>query len=226
MKNERASDKVFDYIEKRIVNGTWKQGDQITPELQLVEKLGVSRISVREAIQKLASMEILVKKRGGGTFVNKFNSSNYMKNIIPLLTIGELDYREIMEFRTSIDVLGVKLFIKRADDDKLEKLQKIYENMEKNIDNPKKFFKYDMEFHREISKSSGNKILKKVTEMIFDILTYNLEEEYHNLPYSAILEEHRLIINAIKKRDAELAALYTERHIEKTMKFLETIQEV
>lgn len=226
MKNRRASDKVFEYIEERIVNGTWKPGDQITPELQLVEKLGVSRISVREAIQKLASMEILVKKRGGGTFVNKLSPSDYMKNLMPLLTIGDLDYRELMEFRCSIDILGVDLCIKKADDAQLKKIQKIYENMAKNINDPKKFFKYDMEFHREIAKASGNKILKKITEMIFDILNYNLEKEYHELSYRDILNEHGLIISAMKKRDRELALLYTKRHVEKTIKDLEEMQNI
>ncbi|MGL6114112.1 MAG: FadR/GntR family transcriptional regulator, partial [Cetobacterium sp.] len=49
---EKASDKVFKYIESKIIQGIWKQGDRIDSENQLAEELKVSRVSVREAIGK------------------------------------------------------------------------------------------------------------------------------------------------------------------------------
>ncbi len=224
VKKQKSSEKVFKYIEEKIVNGTWKPGDKITPELQLVEKLGVSRLAVREATQRLASMDILVKKRGGGTFVSEVSTGDYMKDLIPLLTIGKIGYKEIMEFRTSLDILGVRLCTKRADEDALEKLQEIHNNMIKSRENPSDFFKYDMEFHRAIAAASGNRILQKTIEIIFDILIYNVEDEYHQLSYDDRIEEHTLVLQAIKNRDAELAELYIKRHVDRTIKDLEKIE--
>ncbi|WP_319204450.1 FadR/GntR family transcriptional regulator [uncultured Ilyobacter sp.] len=224
MKKEKSSEKVFKHIESKIVNGIWKPGDKITPELQLVKELGVSRLAVREATQKLASMDILVKKRGGGTFVSEINTGDYMKDLIPLLTIGKIGYKEIMEFRTSLDILGVRLCTKRADDETLENLQEIHENMIKNRENPSEFFKYDMEFHRAIAVASGNRILQKTIEIIFDILIYNVEDEYHQLSYDDRIEEHTLVLRAIKNRDVELAELYMKRHVDRTIKDLEKIE--
>lgn len=224
MKKEKASEKVFRHIEEKIVNGTWNPGDKITPELQLVEELGVSRLAVREATQKLASMDVLVKKRGGGTFVNELSTGDYMKSLIPLLTIGKIGYREIMEFRTSLDILGVSLCTKRADEETLRKLQKIHDDMIENREKPSEFFKYDMEFHRAIAAASGNRILQKTIEILFDVLIYNVEDEYHQLSYDDRIEEHALVLNAIKKRDVELAELYMKRHLERTIKDLKKLE--
>jgi DNA-binding FadR family transcriptional regulator len=226
MKKEKASEKVFRHIEEKIINGTWNPGDKITPELQLVEELGVSRISVRDAMQKLASMDIVTKKRGGGTFVNELSTGDYMKNLIPILTIGKIGYREIMEFRTSLDILGVSLCTKRADEETLVKLQQIHDNMITNRENPSNFFKCDMEFHRTIATASGNRILQKTIEIIFDVLIYNVEDEYHQLSYDDRIEEHTLVLDAIKKRDVELAELYMKRHLERTIKDLKKIENI
>ncbi|MGL5057854.1 MAG: FadR/GntR family transcriptional regulator [Fusobacteriaceae bacterium] len=69
MNKEKASDKVFEYIEEKIVKGIWKEGDKIESENQLAKELNVSRVSVREAISKMVAMGILLKKKGGGSFV-------------------------------------------------------------------------------------------------------------------------------------------------------------
>jgi DNA-binding FadR family transcriptional regulator len=221
VEKEKASDRVFKYIEERIANGIWKPGDKITPELQLVEELGVSRISVREAIQKLATLDILVKKRGGGTFVNKFGTSSYMAEILPLLILGESNYKEIMEFRSAIDVIGVKLFVKNADDETVNELENIYEKMEENKDNPKDFFEYDMMFHRVIAKGTENSIFNKITEMTLNITKYYAVEQYHELTSEQRIIEHKLILEAIKSRDAEIASIYMDRHIKRTIRDLE-----
>lgn len=63
MIKEKASDKVFKYIEEKIVLGIWKEGNKIDSENQLAEELMVSRVSVREAIGKMVAMGILYKKK-------------------------------------------------------------------------------------------------------------------------------------------------------------------
>ena len=62
---------VADKIEKQIICGNWEVGSQIPTEPELMAKLNVSRITVREAIKSLVSKGILEIHRGRGTFVSQ-----------------------------------------------------------------------------------------------------------------------------------------------------------
>lgn len=72
----RISDAVAASLEKRILEGSLKPGDRLPPERELAAELGVSRPSLREAIQKLASKGMLQSRQGGGTYVtNRLEST-------------------------------------------------------------------------------------------------------------------------------------------------------
>ena len=58
---------VFVQLRDRIVGGTWLPGDKLPSENALVEALGVSRVSIREALHMLASLGLLESRQGGGT---------------------------------------------------------------------------------------------------------------------------------------------------------------
>ena len=60
---------LYQVIEKQIADGALKAGDQILTEAELSEKYGVSRITVRKALELLVEADILVKRQGVGTFV-------------------------------------------------------------------------------------------------------------------------------------------------------------
>lgn len=224
MKRERTSDKVFKHIKERIIDKTWQPGDKITPELHLVEELGVSRMSVREAIEKLVALNILVKKRGGGTFVNEMSPTDYMDELIPMLMLGGVDYKQVLEFRSAIDVLAVKLFIERADKELFKALRECYEEMVASRDEDEKFFELDMNFHKIICQGSDNPLLHKVIGMIFSIMKGQSKEEYHKLTPDERIEEHGKILLAVEDGDVELAQLYMKRHLERSMKDLEKLK--
>ena len=63
----RISDAVAAKLERRILEGSLKPGDRLSPERELAAELGVSRPSLREAIQKLASKGMVQSRQGGGT---------------------------------------------------------------------------------------------------------------------------------------------------------------
>ena len=65
----RISDVVAASLERRILEGSLKPGDRLPPERELAVELGVSRPSLREAIQKLVSKGMVQSRQGGGTFV-------------------------------------------------------------------------------------------------------------------------------------------------------------
>ncbi len=213
----KTSDKVYNYIEGNIIKGVWKAGDKITPELSLVKELEVSRMSVREAIEKMVALGILSKTRGGGTYVNEVTSSTYMNTLLPLLTMDQVSYMEILEFRLATDILAVERFIDFATKEDIDKLGSVHECMVEAKEDKEKFFEYDMAFHRTIAEGASNGILQKITAMLFDITEHFTKDQYYLLTADKRIEEHTKIYQTILNKDKELARIYMKRHLERTI---------
>lgn len=214
---EKPGDKVLKYLEEKIFQGFWKPGDKIDSENYLAELLGVSRVSVREAISKMVAMGLLIKKRGGGSYVKEITPVDYMDKLLPFLVLGDGDYIEILQLRMSLDVLGVKLFIENKDEYIINELKIIHKKLIENENNPKEFFMEDMNFHKCIMKGSKNLLIYKVFEMIVQIMGYHAKEQYFQLPLINRIDEHNLILEAILNEDIEIAQIYMKRHLERTI---------
>lgn len=214
---EKASDKVFKYIESKIIQGVWKQGDRIESENQLAEELKVSRVSVREAIGRMVAMGVLSKKKGGGSFVEGLSPVGFMDSLIPFMILGEGDYIEILELRLALDVMGVTLFIQNSSKEVIDGLDKINSKMKEKKITPEEFFIQDMAFHKYIMKNCGNSLIYKVFEMILHVMGYHAKEQYFKLPLEDRILEHNLIAEAIQKKDVEIAQIYMKRHLERTI---------
>lgn len=213
----KAGDKVFEYIKDNIINGYWKPGDRITPELQLTKELEVSRISVREAIHKLVALGFLNKKQGGGTYVNEVGSAKYLDLLLPMLALSKISYEKILEFRMATELSAIKLFITRALNSEIMELEKLHEKMRAST-SQNDFFEYDMKFHQYIADKSGNELFGKINEILFEILKQYKKQEYDKLGSIERIIEHEKIIDAIKNRDSELSTLYMRRHLERSLK--------
>ncbi|QUH31378.1 FadR/GntR family transcriptional regulator [Vallitalea guaymasensis] len=214
---ERASDIVFRTIKENIISGKWVSGTKIMSETQLASELNVSRISVREAIEKLAALNILSKKQGGGTYVNDLQPSIYFNSLIPMLTLDRDNYMEILEFRLIFETQSMGLCVKRCTDDKIEELEECYHRMVKYEQDEERFTDEDLKFHMLIVEGANNSILKKVSEVLGEILRYHQKRLYKELGPGGGIKEHKMMLEAIKNRDEELATIYMRRHIERTI---------
>ena len=77
IKPKRISDQVFDQLRELIFRGEFKTGEKILTERELAEAFGVSRTSVRDAINKLVVMGLLEQRQGQGTFVRSPESTHW-----------------------------------------------------------------------------------------------------------------------------------------------------
>jgi Transcriptional regulators len=224
MENSRTSDKVFNEIKNRIISGEWSSGMKIASEAQLALELEVSRVSVREAIEKLVALDVLAKKQGGGTYVNELNSSVYLNSLIPMITLDKLDYIDILQFRLMIEVESTKLCASKCDDEIVRRLENCYAEMLETKDNMDNFTERDLEFHRIIAEGSRNPLVMKIYEILRDLLSYHQKSLYKNLGPSGGVKEHKLVLDAIRNRDEELAGIYIRRHIERTIRDLQPLK--
>lgn len=219
-----TSEIVYRTIEEKIFNKEWTPGMKIASENQLSQELGVSRMSVREAIEKMVALNVLTKKQGGGTFVNELSPSIYLNSLIPMLLFDNDNLLDVLEFREVIEVDSARLCAERCDEETIGVLESCYQIMCDNNNKSPEFSNADYQFHMEIAKGTKNSLIIKVNSILTDIWKFQQKEINRYLGPSGGVQEHKKILDAIKARDSELAALFMKRHIERTYNEIFTIK--
>lgn len=222
MKDTKTSDRVFKKIQEKIFSGQWKPGEKITSEPQLAKELNVSRVSVREAIEKLSALNIITKRQGGGTFINDLKPSVYLNSLIPMITLDLDNYADILEFRLLIESETARLCAERCSEDLIREIEECYKKMLVYEDDIELFTEEDLNFHMKIAEGSKNPLIIKINEILRNLLEYHQRSLYKSLGPSGGVREHKFILDAIKNRDAELAAIFSRRHIQRTINDLKS----
>jgi GntR family transcriptional repressor for pyruvate dehydrogenase complex len=211
------STEVFDQIKNNIISGEWRPGDKIPSENELGNLFGVSRVSIRAALQKLCVLGLLTTRHGEGTFVSDLSPDMYMNSLIPILALDETQLVEVLEFRRIIEVESVKLAAQRAQDEDIKELEEIVRIMKESTYDPKKFAEEDSFFHETLVKSAKNPIIYKVNTIIRDILLSHQIKIQEIMGPTLALKYHPAILEAVKKGDSELASKLMEEHIRTTI---------
>ena len=220
MYKNQASEIAYDYIVDQIRSGIWKPGDKIATEVQLVESIGVSRVAVREAIERLVTMSVLNKVRGSGTYVEQKDNMSFMSAAI----LGaDADYMlKILEFRKMFDSYNVELFLKYATDEEIELLKQNYQEMVDMKDNMQKFRAIDQRFHDIIAIGTRNPMIIQISKTFTDIFEANQDQMYHKIGPQNAIYYHVKMLEAIEERNAEVAAIYARMSIEASISRLES----
>ena len=189
-------DVVFENLRGAIVEGKLKPGQRLM-EVQLAEQLGVSRTPVREAIRKLELEGV---------------ANMSLKDVV-----------DVLEIRASLEGLAASLSAERITDEDIKKLESIVEEFENNVDesNVEALLKKDVEFHECIFKSTNNKRLHQLINSLWEQV-YRFRVTYISDYDSTvnIVEEHKMILDAIKRGDSEMAKKYAMEHIQKAENFM------
>ena len=220
MYKNQASEIAYDYIVDQIRSGIWRPGDKIATEVQLVESIGVSRVAVREAIERLVTMSVLNKVRGSGTYVEQKDNMSFMSAAI----LGaDADYMlKILEFRKMFDSYNVELFLKYATDEEIELLKQNYQEMVDMKDNMQKFRAIDQRFHDIIAIGTRNPMIIQISKTFTDIFEANQDQMYHKIGPQNAIYYHGKMLEAIEERNAEVAAIYARMSIEASISRLES----
>jgi GntR family transcriptional repressor for pyruvate dehydrogenase complex len=217
IKKNNISNQVFEQIKAEIATGVWKPGSRIPSESEFVKMFNVSRITVRNALQRLIALELLEIRQGDGTFVREFSADMYMNSLMPMLFLESTQVLQVLEFRKIIEIETGALAVERATEENIEKLEVIYGKMEKYKADTEKFAAEDLNFHMALAETTKNSLIIKVNYIIKDILSVSMIEIVKNLGVTDGLYYHKLIIEAIKERDMEKVRRTLKDHIEITI---------
>lgn len=200
-------DVVFENLRGAIVEGKLKPGQRLM-EVQLAEQLGVSRTPVREAIRKLELEGLVVMLPRKGAYVANMSLKDLM---------------DVLEIRASLEGLAASLAAERITDEDIKKLESIVEefNYSINESDVEALLRQDVEFHECIFKSTNNKKLHQLINSLWEQV-YRFRVTYISDYDSTvnIVEEHKMILDAIKRRDSKLAKQYAMQHIQTAENFM------
>jgi GntR family transcriptional repressor for pyruvate dehydrogenase complex len=214
---KRVSDEVLDQIKEHIISGEWTPGMKIPGEMELTGLFGVSRVSIREAINRLVGMGVLSIRRGEGTYVTEILPKDSFNALLPFLMIGKASLKEMLEFRAMVEIESARLAAIRATKDDIGRMKGILDNMEKCQGNYKKFAAEDLNFHTALSLATQNSVVVKVNAIIHDMLRTAMEEIVSQTGFKDGLYYHGRILDAIIARNEREAVEVMKEHINVTI---------
>lgn len=217
IKKESVRGQVFWQLRNQILRRTWPPGSKLPSENELARSMGVSRVSIREGIQHLVSLGILETRHGEGTFVKALNSQIHFNALIPLLVLDDIDLLQVLEYRQIIERGTAAMAAERATEQDLAELEAVYEQMVQFRDDVAAFSRADLEFHLVLAKATGNPIIIKVNNVLRSVLEVSMEKIVGTLGMQDGLHFHRLIIDAIRARDACTAESIMQEHVDGTI---------
>lgn len=202
---------LLDYIEREDL----RPGDRLTPERELAKKLGISRPSLREAIQILQTQGRLVVKHGIGVFLLDDQEGERLRDS---LRAAHHSVEELFQMREILEAPAVEWAAERRSEAQLKAIKSAAEALNAAIaENPIDFDKVrllDMNFHLTIVKSAQNQFLNQTLGTLQEIM-YRSMDNTLKLPgrIESSEHEHGVILEAIEKRDPITARLTIIQHI-------------
>jgi DNA-binding GntR family transcriptional regulator len=195
-------DKVYSILSKAIFRGELKPGQRLV-ESKLAKLMKVSRTPIREAIIELVQKGLAVPSPPRGV------------KVAPLPTTEELT--EFYDINSVLRGLAARKAACNITPQEIKHLQKIILQSEQSLREGalKEIFKLNKKFHQIIGKSSNNKELIFLLDNVYERSRERFSEILSRKKrQKESIEEHKIILEAIIKKDEELAEQLMKKHIE------------
>ncbi|MDV2077980.1 pyruvate dehydrogenase complex transcriptional repressor PdhR [Marinobacter xestospongiae] len=220
LETPRLSDVIMQRMESMILEGSFKPGQRLPPERELATRFGVSRPSLREAIQKLAAKGLLTSRQGGGTFVSEQVGSSFSDPLLDLLANHNEFQYDLLEFRHSLEGLSAYYAALRSTPADKERLQARFEELRATYEDqdPVREAEADAAFHLAIAEAAHNVVLLHTIRGLFNLLEKNIVENLSLLferdnSRSQLLAQHQALLDAILAGDGEQARKMSHQHL-------------
>ena len=217
----RLADTIAAELEKRILEGSLKAGDRLPAERELALELGVSRPSLREAMQKMVSKGLLTTRHGGGTFVTDLLNAHFVDPWQDMLKGHPLLHRDLLEFRQMLEGQAAALASERATEADISQLDAAYSALEMAYagDDVAACIEADVVFHQAIAEASHNLLISHLTASLMRVIHGHVASNLthlHEQPqrWRQLQTQHRAIWQAIHSRQPAQALVAAGKHIE------------
>ena len=203
-------------IKEAIFKGDFAPGQALPSEKELSVVLGVSRPVLREALRVLQTQGFLKVRRGsrGGTYVTDLSNISIKDNLKDLLRMGKVSMDDLTRARLLLEPEVFRLAALNATAEQLAEMEELVRAANQTKDRISKVT-LQSDFHRLVAVASCSPIYRRFMQTIFDFIevfamtikpsNFRIHEE----------SDHPEILEALKRRDADLAARLARKHAEK-----------
>ncbi|MDQ0390540.1 transcriptional regulator NanR [Labrys monachus] len=217
----KLSDEVFDRLKALITSGELHPGDAMPSERDLMERFGVGRPAIREAMQQLSNMGLLTISHGERARVRQPTAKSIFQQVDDaahvMLSTSPGSLEHLKEARRFFERGMVREAAAKATEETIVGLRETLERQRANLGNAEAFIAADMQFHVLIAATSGNPLFEAVSEAMLSWL-----KEYHTdmLIWTGkekfTLAEHEEILACIAAHDPVGAEQAMIKHLDRS----------
>ncbi|HEX7932938.1 MAG TPA: FadR/GntR family transcriptional regulator [Paraburkholderia sp.] len=219
-----AVDKAVRQIEEELREGKWQASTRLPAERVLADMLGVSRSTLREAIQRLVSRGMLETKPGSGVYVAHKQPARLSAPWLQLVAENPPLRADMLEFRLVFECAAARFAAQRSTAEELGKLQAILLKMRNAVEahDVDAEATVDGEFHTVLTAASHNRMFDQLYATVIRTLREHIAANTFDatlnntnaLRQSAMrLDQHESIFYAVRDRDADAAQNAMFAHI-------------
>lgn len=217
----KLSDIVYARIVGGIASGDYPVGSKLPTENELAELLAVSRPIVREALARLRDSDIVISRRGSGTYVRRAPIASDRK-LAPLSSIS--DMRRCLEYRVSLEGENAFHAAKARAPSTNDMLAMALGRLERGIEREEISIDDDFAFHFAVAEATGNRFFIAAMAAMRDAImagmtiTRNFALLGSRERVLELHKEHVEIFAAIEARNPEAARTAMRVHLENAIK--------
>lgn len=216
---EKIPQSIVTQIRRRLIDGELKPGQSLPSEVKLAKMFGVSRSSIRDAMQILESTGVVTRRKRGGTTIRQITIEDMANIYLPKSEKENLF--DLLETREILEIAVVRLAAQRAAEKDIRELELLIDWMEEK---PEEAAEADVAFHLTLAIISQNEVILNIIKSLKEIMS-RLQEKtiYYPGRIDNIIIEHKQIVSAIKENNEHLAQEYMRNHLDQISDLLKKL---
>lgn len=213
IKKQNIYTQVIEHLKRFIIENRLQPGDRLPTEAELSEQLGVSRLSIREALKVMESLGIVQTKPRDGSRLMSLTMKPMTEHLRFLLEVDGVTFAEIARARLVLENAILPAVIESAGEDDLLRLEALIEQMREQTKRGKSIVTLDMEFHQTLAAATKNRALEAIGVMVQQFFLQLGDPQEFREEQWKFIEEHEALCRAIRARDAAAAQAIMAHHL-------------
>lgn len=213
---------VEEKIRQLIESGQYGPGEKLPAEMDLCQRLGVGRGTIREAFRLLQARGYVEIKPGRGAFVAE-RLPGEDGGAVEWLVKNEMELREGIEIRRALEPMAARRMAEQGSDQAIEALKELHGRFMEalRVQDAVRIAQLDESFHSAIVEGSGNHLLIAINQQInqgmktFRSKTFQVPQNVRNA-----VAPHTRIMEAIQARNGDMAENAMRAHLDKVQEDL------
>jgi GntR family transcriptional repressor for pyruvate dehydrogenase complex len=218
--SNRMSEAIVEQIRGLIRSEQLRPGDRLPSERDLGERMGVSRVTVREAMRVLEAgglIEIRVGARGGA-IVTSPSSTKLGHGLADLISLSPLTAAEVTEARQVFELGIIPMVVTRATEQDITELRAMVAEHQAALKRGEYNMQMSAAFHVRVAACTHNAAIEMLVHSFHGPLLMSLREAQVAAPLMGVrgTNEHRDFVEAVARRDVEEAEQIMRTHLDRT----------